>query len=123
MQEFKGMVVLGEREVAEVSGVQASKLDDDMEFVLIPRGSRKCREGAVCGTRRAVPGLEPLLDMWMWTPPVYAYDSREALRASDEDKSIVPIIGLSEHVVEFVMAFIETCRKGCLLSRVDEFRT
>lgn len=58
--------------------------------------------------------------MCMWTPPLYAYHSRKALKGTNQDMQIVRMIGLSEHVVGCVIEFIHTSRNGCLVSRIDD---
>lgn len=66
--------------------------------------------------------LHPPLAMSVWMPPLYAYHSHEEMRGTDQDKSIVRLISLSEHVVGCVMGFRDTCRKGCLFSHIDKCR-
>lgn len=66
--------------------------------------------------------LEPMMILQIWTPPVYAYHSLEALRGNAKEKAIIVYIGLNEHVIGCLMAFIYTCHHGSLFSRVDDHR-
>lgn len=64
---------------------------------------------------------EPPLVLSMSTPPVDAYRSRDTLLRSEQDIDIVRSIGLSEHLMGSVMAFVDFCQNGCLFSGVDDF--
>lgn len=67
-------------------------------------------------------GLELLLVISMWTPHVYAFHSRESLTGTDQDKSIVRIVGMSELVVWHAMNFIDTCHNAYLFRRIGGLR-
>lgn len=66
--------------------------------------------------------MGPPVVLSIWTPPVYSCHSVDASGGSDAHRRIILVIGLSEHVVGFVMDFIHAYRNDCLFSRLDCYR-